>query len=166
VGQAVVLWLRHQGARHVVLSDPVAHRRQLAELVGATATVDPAAEDVRAAVERETGAAPGAVIECVGVPGLIQHAFDVAGPECLVTVVGVCIPPDEITPLVALQKELTMRFVLYYRESDFARTMRAVDAEALDPGPLVTDRIGLDELPARFDALRAPTTECKVLVQP
>jgi len=166
VGQAVVLWLHHLGARRVVLSDPVAHRRAMAERVGATATVDPTAEDVRGAVERATGASPSAVIECVGVPGLIQHAADAAGPEALVTVVGVCMVDDQVTPLTALQKELTMRFVLYYRESDFARTLQALDSEALDGGALVTDRIGLDELPARFEALKHPTTECKVLVRP
>jgi (R,R)-butanediol dehydrogenase/meso-butanediol dehydrogenase/diacetyl reductase len=166
VGQAVVLWLRHLGVRDVVLSDPVAHRRALAERLGASASVDPGAEDVRGAVERATGSPPGAVIECVGVPGLIQHALDVAGPESRVTIVGVCMFPDEVVPFTALQKELTMRFVLYYREADFARTLAALDADALDAAALVTDRIGLDELPARFEALKHPTTECKVLIQP
>lgn len=166
VGQATVVWLHHLGVRHIVLSDPVAHRRELAERLGASATVDPRVEDVRGAVERATGSPPGAVIECVGVRGLIQHALDVAGPESLVTVVGACMVPDELLPLTALQKELTMRFVLYYREADFASTLAALDAEAFDAAALVTDRIGLDDLPARFDALRHPTTECKVLVQP
>jgi len=166
VGQAVVLWLRHLGVRHVVLSDPVAHRRALAERLGASATVDPRSEDVRGAVERATGSPPGAVIECVGVPGLLQHALDVAGPESRVTIVGVCMVPDEVVPFTALQKELTMRFVLYYREADFTRTLSALDADALDATALVTDRIGLDDLPGRFEALKHPTTECKVLVQP
>jgi len=31
---------------------------------------------------------------------------------------------------------------------------------------MVTDRIGLDALPAAFEALRKPSTECKVLVEP
>ncbi len=166
VGQAVVLWLAHLGVRDIVLSDPVAGRRALAERIGATATVDPAAADVRSAVERATGRPPGAVVECVGVPGLLQHAIDVAAPESLVTVVGVCMVDDVIAPLSAVLKEVTMRFVVYYRQADFEATLRALDAEAFDATALVTDRIGLDELPARFAALAHPTTECKVLVAP
>ena len=166
VGLACVLWLRHLGTPQVVVSDPVTGRRAMAERLGATATIDPAGADVRSAFERETGAAPTAVIECVGVPGTLQHAADVAGPEALVTVVGVCLQPDTVTPLVALTKELTMRFVLYYLRSDFERTLAALAREALDPGDLVTDDIGLEDLPARFEALRHPTTEGKVLVHP
>jgi (R,R)-butanediol dehydrogenase/meso-butanediol dehydrogenase/diacetyl reductase len=166
VGLAIVLWLRHLGARHIVVSDPVAGRRAMAERLGATATVDPTAADVRSAFERETGAAPTAVLECVGVPGTLQHAADVAGAEALVTVVGVCMQPDTVTPLVALSKELTMRFVLYYLRADFERTLAALAGEAFDPTVLITDDIGLDDLPARFEALRRPTTEGKVLVRP
>jgi (R,R)-butanediol dehydrogenase/meso-butanediol dehydrogenase/diacetyl reductase len=106
------------------------------------------------------------VIECVGVPGLLQHALDVAGPEAIVTVVGVCMTPDTIVPFTALAKEVAMRFVLYYRKADFERTLVALERESLDPTTLVTDRIGLDVLPERFEALKHPTTECKVLVQP
>jgi hypothetical protein len=32
--------------------------------------------------------------------------------------------------------------------------------------PLITDTIGPDELPERFEALKRPTTECKVLIEP
>src|SRR5690606_4231147 len=46
VGLAVALWSRQLGAGEVVVSDPVARRRALAEQVGASATIDPTAEDV------------------------------------------------------------------------------------------------------------------------
>lgn len=166
VGQAVVLWLRHRGVRDVVVSDPAVHRRELAGRVGATAVVDPAAEDVRGAFERATGRAPARVVECVGIPGLIQHAADVAGREALVTVAGVCIGADSWTPMTAIAKELTLRFVVYYRVDDFHRTIALLADGSLDPSLLVTDQIGLDELPARFEALKHPTTECKVLIHP
>ena len=45
-------------------------------------------------------------------------------------------------------------------------TLEALAHEALDPTPLVTTRITLDELPHAFDALKHPTTDCKVIVHP
>jgi (R,R)-butanediol dehydrogenase/meso-butanediol dehydrogenase/diacetyl reductase len=166
VGAAVALWARALGAREVMVSDPVASRRALAERVGATATVDPTRDDVGAAFARLAGGAPTAVVECVGVPGLIQQAIDVAGPDACVTVVGVCMSTDEIMPLTALFKELTARFVLYYRTHDFAATIDALSRGVLDPHPLVTGAVGLAGLPERFDALKHPVDDCKVMVEP
>ena len=31
---------------------------------------------------------------------------------------------------------------------------------------MITHRIGLDDLPAAFEALRTPTDQCKVMVMP
>lgn len=166
VGQAVALWARHFGASDVVLSDPVAHRRELAERVGATATIDPTAEDVREAFAERTGSLPRVVLECVGIPGMIQQAFDLCEPDGRVTVVGMCIGDDRITPTTAMRKELAAQFVLFYREADFALAIRALERGAIDPSPLVTDVVDLDGLPRRFEALKHPTTECKILVEP
>jgi threonine dehydrogenase-like Zn-dependent dehydrogenase len=41
-----------------------------------------------------------------------------------------------------------------------------IEGERLDPLPLVTDEVSLDELPARFEALKAPSEDCKVLIRP
>lgn len=166
VGQALALWARHFGARDVVLSDPVAHRRELALAAGATATIDPSSEDVVGAFTSLTGSAPRVVIECVGVPGMIQHAFEVAAPDGHVTVVGMCMHPDQIVPRTPFGKELSIQFVCFYRQDDFDLTIRLLERGGIDPSPLITDVIGLDDLPARFEAIKHPTTECKMIVQP
>ena len=166
VGVAVALWARHFGAREVVVSDPIAHRRELAVQMGATATIDPSTEDVASAFDRVAGGPPGIVIECVGLPGLIQHSMDVAGNDARVTVVGVCMANDTTFPLTALQKELATQYVLYYRMRDFSETIAALDACRIDPSPFMTGSFGLEALPDRFEALKHPTTECKILVEP
>ncbi|MBI2704562.1 MAG: alcohol dehydrogenase catalytic domain-containing protein [Actinobacteria bacterium] len=166
VGAAVALWLRHAGAGEIVVSDPVDHRRALAEEVGATATIDPAAADVRSAFESITGAPPRLVIECVGVPGLLQHCFDVIDVDGRVVVAGVCMTPDQVLPVNAVTKELDVRFSFYYRTRDYKHTIAMIDHERIDPLPLVTGEVTLDELPDRFQALKSPTVDCKVLVTP
>ncbi|WP_280231129.1 zinc-binding dehydrogenase [Nocardia cyriacigeorgica] len=165
VGLAVALYARLLGASEVLVSDPVPARRILAKAVGAR-TVDPATENVGEVFAELTGAMPATIIECVGIPGLIQHAAEVAAPDAHVTIVGACTVPDTFTPTAAMAKELAFQFVLYYRPRDFEMTIAHLAAGRLDPAALITDVIGLPELPARFEALMRPTTECKVLVTP
>lgn len=166
VGLAVVLWLAHLGARSIVVSDPVPARRAMAERVGATATLDPGAGDVATAFADATGSPARHVIECVGVPGLIQHAIDVVAVDGTVTVTGVCFEPDQLTPLTAMTKELDVRFAFFYANRDFATTIALLAQGRLDAGVLVTDEIALDDLPARFELLKSPTDEVKVLIRP
>lgn len=166
VGAAVAVWARAMGSRHVVVTDPVDHRRALAERVGATATINPQTTDVAGEYARIVGEAPGVVIECVGIPGMIQHAFDVAGNDAHVTIVGVCMAPDQLMPLTALQKELRSQFVLYYRKSDFAASIAALSSGRIQPHALVTGEVSLEALPERFASLKQPTHDCKVMVRP
>ncbi len=169
VGLAVALWARALGAREVVVSDPLAHRRALAKTVGAEA-IDPTNQDVSEAFSLVTGGPPRVVVECVGRPGAIQHAMEVAAVDGQVTSVGACMVPDTFRPLVATSKELTLQFVVYYRHRDFTQTLASLSSGQLDPSPLVTAHVTLEELPARFDALMGPRSgsndDCKVLIHP
>ena len=49
---------------------------------------------------------------------------------------------------------------------DFSETIAALDACRIDPSPFMTGSFGLEALPDRFEALKHPTTECKILVEP
>ena len=166
VGAAIAAWARHLGAREVVVSDPVARRRELAERLGATLTIDPLKEDVASAFAKQCGGLPNVVLECVGTRGMIQHSMDVAAVDARVTVVGVCIGPDDFMPLVGLQKELLTKFVLYYRKADFTATIAALASGALDPRPMVTGTTSFEDLPDRFEALKNPVDDCKVILEP
>ncbi len=96
------------------------------------------------------------VIECVGVPGIIQHAVDVAATDATVVIAGVCMAHDTITPLTLMTKELDVRFAFYYRARDYTTTISMIDRERIDPLPLVTSEVTLDELPERFQQLKTP----------
>lgn len=166
IGLAITLWARAAGAGEVIVSERAPGRRALAERLGATRVVDPASEDLAAVL---AGAAPeGAdlVFEAVGAPGLIQAALERVRFRGRVVVAGVCITPDTIQPGPAVLKEASLRFVLAYEKRDFERTVEALDRGLLDPAAMVTDRIGLDHVPAAFAALEHPAQQCKVLVLP
>lgn len=166
VGLAVAVWLRQLGAGEVVVSDPVEARRNLATSLGATATIDPTAGDVGGAFTELTGSPADVVIECVGIPGMIQHATDVVATDGRVVIAGVCMQPDTLMPLVGMQKEIDLRFAFYYRTNDYLVTIDMIDNGRLDPLPLVTEQIALDEVPERFEALKSPDSGGKVLIRP
>ena len=64
------------------------------------------------------------VFECVGVPGVIDSLIDAAPLYSRVVVVGVCVGTDTVTPAMAINKEIELRFVLGYTPLEFRDTLQ------------------------------------------
>ncbi len=158
VGLAVTMWAGLHGARSVTVSDPVAARRAAAHRAGATATVDPTGDGIDRTYP--------VVFECVGTPGMIATSVSATDVHGRLVVAGVCTKPDTFVPVVAVVKELTMHFVVYYRRQDFHTTVAFLAAGRLPIDGFVTGTVGLDAFPDAFEALKRPTDQCKVLVHP
>lgn len=166
IGLATALWCRHFGASEVVVSDLEPARLALAERLGATATIDAGKVDVAGDYKRLAGQRPDVVIECVGVPGTQQMAFDYAPANGRIVVVGVCMAPDTIVPVKAITKELQVNYVFMYRPEDFAITLDMLNRERIDPSPMLTREVGFDDFAHAFEALKTDKTACKVLLTP
>lgn len=165
IGLMTALWAKREGAGRVVVSEPAAARREMAQRLGADRVVDPQREDLRALVDEDHGEPCTLVFECVGSEGTLQEAMDLAPRDGRVVVVGACMTEDRIRPLVGIRKQLTLRFVLGYTPEEFAEALAALGRGEIDPRPMVTRRIGLDELAAVFAALASPE-DGKVVVLP
>jgi len=158
VGAAVAVWASRLGADDVIVSDPVAARRDAAVTFGATGVHDPTA-----------GPPPsgfGVVFECSGAPGMVQAAVDAAGVRGHVVIAGVCVVPDQIVPVIAIMKEVHVSFAVYYRGSEFAAAADLLASGALDAGAFVSRRVGLDGVDGAFQTLLSPNSERKILVTP
>ncbi len=166
IGAGVVLFARHAGARHVIVSERSPERRRIALALGASAAIDPLTEDVAARCAQLSGTRPQVVFECVGVPGLVQQAIELAGLRGRVLVAGVCFAQDHISPLTALMKEVNVQFSQCYTEGNFAAVIAAIAHRAVTPAPMHTDTVGFGALPAAFEALRTQPRGCKVLIDP
>lgn len=166
VGLACAIWAKLLGAREVVVSDFATRRREMALAYGATAAIDPAKEELGPAYRKITGRAPTLAFECVGRPDVVHGISLVADRGARILSAGICMARDHFMPLVCAMKELSIQFCAYYTHQNYQLTVDMLAAERIDPLPMVTDRIGLDALPAAFEALRKPSTECKVLVEP
>ncbi len=106
------------------------------------------------------------IFECVGMPGVIESVIDGAPLFSRVVVVGVCVGVDEITPAMAINKEIDLRFVLGYTPLEFRDTLQMLAEGEVDPGPLITGTVGLDGVDTAFTALGNPDVHAKILIDP
>lgn len=166
VGLGIALWARHFGAGEVIVSERCEGRRAMAEKLGATCVVDPSREDLPAELARVTEDGPDVVFEAVGVPGLIQEAIGHVRFRGRMVVAGMCIQPDQIVPAQAMMKEASVFFALAYEKDDFQYAVDMIDQGRVDPLPMVTDRVGLEDVADAFEALGKPDEQCKILIDP
>jgi threonine dehydrogenase-like Zn-dependent dehydrogenase len=165
VGLAVLIALKQRGAGPVVAADFSPTRRRLAEALGADVCVDPAVTSPYACAEIG-GASATVIFECVGVPGMLDAIFLAAPRDARIVVVGVCLQLDHSRPLIAINKELSVQYVLGYSLEEFAESLRCI-AEGLYPvDQLVTGRVGLDGVAGAFTELADPERHAKILVAP
>ncbi len=106
------------------------------------------------------------VFECVGVPGMIEQVIDSAPFFSRIIVVGVCMQPDRIRPVMAINKEIDLRFVLGYTPAEFRETLHLLAEGTVRPEPMLTGTVGLDGVDAAFTALADPETHAKILIDP
>lgn len=166
VGLAVIAGLRLAGAENIVAADYSPRRRALAAHFGATTVVDPAERPAIDAWREAAGAKNALIFECVGVPGIIDAIMREAPPQARIVVAGVCMQPDTFRPMLGIQKELNVQFVLAYTPDEFARTLRALAEGAIDVAPMITGRVGVEGVADAFAALGNPEAHAKILVEP
>lgn len=165
IGLTTTLWCGFFGARHVIVSELDQGRARMALKYGATGLVD-ASGDVAEQFRALTGGEPELIMECVGLPGMIARCIELAPYGGEIVVVGFCMHPDKFVPAVAMAKELSVKFVIAQDKSDFQFVVDMIAADRIDVEHMVTDVLGFDDFPAAFEALRTPTSQCKILLAP
>lgn len=163
IGLTCALWSRFFGAKHVVISEMAPARLAMAETFGFTHFVDPKG-DVGAQFSALTDSTPEVQFECVGAPGIMQACIERAPKQGLIMGIGVCDHPDTIIPLMAFGKELRIQWAVGYDKTDFEFCIEMMEQGRIDPRPMVTDVISLEEVPSAFEALKTPSDQCKVLI--
>jgi len=169
VGLAVIADLHRKGIEPIVAADFSPKRRELAATLGAHEVVDPRVEPAVAAwrrVDARRASHRLVMFEAVGVPGMIDAAMADAPRNALLLVVGVCMQPDSIRPMIGISRELEIRFALGYDPMEFADTLRAIAEGELSVAPLITGSVGIDGIPQAFRDLADPDAHAKILVLP
>jgi 2-desacetyl-2-hydroxyethyl bacteriochlorophyllide A dehydrogenase len=160
IGIAIIAALKAKGVETIVASDFSAKRRELATIVGAHRTIDPADGSPF------DSTSPAVVFEAVGAPGVIDDVLRRAPSGARLVVAGVCMQPDTVHPFFAIAKEITVQFVFGYDISEFAASLRSIAEGEIDVTPMITARVGLEDVGSAFDDLAEPDRHCKILVTP
>jgi 2-desacetyl-2-hydroxyethyl bacteriochlorophyllide A dehydrogenase len=165
VGLCAVQAARAAGAAQVFAVDKVAERLAMARSFGASA-VHLEEEDVKEAVRAASdGRGADAVVEAVGDPRALELALSLARPGGSVAAVGVYAERAEVHLGLAWIKGLSLRTGLANVIAHVDRVLALIAAGVLDPAPLVTHHMSLDQAPeayAIFDRREA----LKIILQP
>ncbi len=166
VGLACIAELKMRGVGPIIAADYSPRRRALAEGLGAHVVVDPRETTAIAAWRKADGLRPLVIFEAVGVPGMLNEAMRVAPKNTRILVVGVCMQPDHIHPMLGIRGELNIQFALGYEPDEFASALAAIADGKVDLSPWITGTVDIDGVPQAFTDLANPETHAKILVTP
>jgi 2-desacetyl-2-hydroxyethyl bacteriochlorophyllide A dehydrogenase len=143
IGIAAALAARRRGAARVVVSEPLRHRREVAERLGFE-TLDPREADT------PRSAFPIA-IECVGHSETLAAALGSVRPRGRVVFVGLAEETIDLptTPLMVGERSISGSSA--YAADDFRATAAWAASGEVDLAPLIESRVDLDGLPTVFD---------------
>ncbi len=165
IGLAVAFWARRKGAAEIVIQDVTEHQHARAIDMGASGfVVDPT--DPIGGAERALGGKADIVFECVGIPGLITQAVSQVRNRGTILLLGLCTRPDTLNTFAMLSKEVRLITSAFFTRGEYEMALDVLDAGAAEPRLLITDTISLVDTPARFEALRSRTHDCKILIAP
>ncbi|HMQ55050.1 MAG TPA: zinc-binding dehydrogenase, partial [Anaerolineae bacterium] len=159
---------RPAGAGQIIVLGPSAGGGPFAEESGATAVIDPTATDAAKAVQALTnGLGVDCSFECVGAEAPLQLAVSTLRKGGRAVVVGIFEKPaalDYFDP-VFFEKSLIGSFA--YRD-EFDAVIEMLADGRLQPEPMVTGRIGLDDIVAGGfeELLTNKEKNVKILVSP
>ena len=165
VGLAILTILKSSFKGQIIASDFSPQRRSLAEKVGAHQVVNPQeASPFSSKFLRKNKKT--VVFECVGVPGVIDDIILEAPQNSKLVVVGVCLQKDSFRPLIAINKEISMQFVLGWSMEEFSESLNKIASGEINASALITKQITLDQVSETFKELSSPNADAKVLVKP
>jgi (R,R)-butanediol dehydrogenase / meso-butanediol dehydrogenase / diacetyl reductase len=159
IGLAVAFWARRAGASEVIIQDISNFQEGRALAMGATGfaiSPDDPLIDGKADI----------VFECVGIPGLIEQAVGQVRNRGTILLLGLCTKPDTMNTFAMLSKEVRLITSAFFTRGEYEAALDVLNAGAAEPRLLVTDTISLGDTPARFEALRTRSHDCKILINP
>jgi aryl-alcohol dehydrogenase len=98
--------------RAIIAVDPVASRRRLAGELGATATIDPARDDLVGAIRELTGAGATHAVDTSAKGAVINQAIEALAPRGTLALLGIGIPEFAMDVRTVISGGKTIRGVI------------------------------------------------------
>lgn len=150
IGMIMLQLVRNAGASKIIMSEPVAEKRELALKLGADIVINPIEQDVQAELSKNCENVDK-VIECVGSVKLIADAIKYAGKGATVMLFGLAAPGESlpVQPDDIFKKELkiTSSFINPYT---YERSLQILEQGRIDVKSLLNNFVDLDDIAKVF----------------
>ena len=153
IGCMAVAVVRHAGARHVVATDLNPARRELAQKMGATLTLDPRQRDL-GDVQRELGMTEGfdVMLEMSGNPDALRSGIANMAHGGRIAVLGIPTTAVELDLDPVIFNMLTLRGIYGREMFETWYQMSVLVDSGLDISPVITHRFPYTEFEEAFQA--------------
>lgn len=167
IGIAAAYWARRSGAGRIAVSATSTRREAMARGVGADDFIVPEPDrDIASLAGQALGGEADIVFDCAGAPGSLDMAVSAVRSGGLISAPGVCWSPDQFAPMMAMIKEVTLKFTFVYDLRQFEIAIGALDSGRVEPRAMITDVVSLDDVPQAFEGLKRRNPHCKVQIAP
>jgi (R,R)-butanediol dehydrogenase/meso-butanediol dehydrogenase/diacetyl reductase len=160
--------LKVAGASKVVVVDKNPHRLEIAERFKPDRALSKLSlHRIRKAYGKEINGADF-VFECSGVSTLINGSLDIVRRGGTIVQIGICDSSIETHPLKYTMNHNKIQGILGYLREDFETAVDLVARKLIDPEPVVTKIVPLDDIVEEGfkEAINPETKEVKILVEP
>jgi (R,R)-butanediol dehydrogenase/meso-butanediol dehydrogenase/diacetyl reductase len=166
IGLFLLQSLKRAGARTIIAIEKNPYRLGVAKKFGPDVTINKIfLPKIRKATNR-FGA--DFVFECTGAPAVINTASDMVCKGGTIVQIGICDEPFEFNYLPLIWNNNRIQGIMAYLREDFEFAINLVDNKFIDPEPIVTKIIPLDDIVEEGfeEAINPETNEIKILVEP
>jgi len=152
IGLALVRLLKIIGFGPIALSEPVEKKRAIASHYGADLLIDPFQENlIMRTMDEMGGKGFDSVFECSGAGESVQAAINTAAVGGTVCVVSIIMKNIEIIPLTLNFKEIWLTGSYSNTHEENIQCLQWMKEGKIDGRTLISDYIGLDDLPRVYE---------------
>jgi len=169
IGLLHLLNAKRKGAEKLITIDLVEARLNLASKLGADVAINAGTENVRRQVREATGGyGADVVVEAIGLRTTWEQAFKLVRKGGTVLEFGGCPPETRITVDAELLHygEVSVMGAFHAFPMHFQNALELIASGAIDVRPLITKRVGLEDIREAFQTLLSTKSEIKIAVIP
>jgi len=169
IGLLHLLVAKRIGAEKVIMIDLVEERLDFAKKLGADEVVNAGKDDAVEKVRQLTnGYGVDVAIEAIGLPQTWEQALKLVRKGGTVLEFGGCPPGTEVKVNTELLHygEVTVLGTFHTTPLHFRKALNLIASRTIDVRPLITRRMGLDEIVEAFQILATSKSEIKIAIIP
>lgn len=174
IGLGAVIGLRRRGLSDIVVVDITPERLRLAERLGASLTINPKEQDMRAVLAGAFGESSqygwsmvntDVFIDAAGAAEPLQQAIGLCRPGTRFVIVALHKKPVPLDLVQVMAKELLITGSIAYPQDEFTEVLDMLSRSEVDVSPMISHHFQADQFLEAFAIARDGARALKVMVE-